>query len=126
MLASDHWNIHARDRRRFMVGRPELIAEEKALFEDPENAFSPAITEVLQAVRDRMPLDFFGMDFGIAHDGRVVLFEANATMNFFPFLRDPELAHVLRCGPPAVNAFRNLVGLPPRDFAVEPDMTDAV
>jgi hypothetical protein len=125
MLASDHWNIHARDRRRFMLGRPELIDDEKRLFEDPENGFPPAIAKVLQAVRDRMPLDFFGMDFGIAPDGRVVLFEANATMNFFPFLPDPELAHVLRCGPPAVNAFRGLVGLPPRDFAVEADTIDA-
>ena len=50
----------------------------------------------------------------VGADGRVVLFEANATMNFFPFLQDPELAHVLRCGPIAEAAFRELLGLPPR------------
>jgi hypothetical protein len=114
MLASDHWNVHAKDRRRFMLARPELIAEERQLFTDPENAFSPSIAAVLQEVRDRIALDFFGMDFGIEADGRVVLFEANATMNFFPFLRDQELAHVLRCGPVAEAAFRDLLGLPPR------------
>ena len=114
MLASDHWNIHARDRRRFMLALPHLIEEERELFADPENPFPPEIGKVLQAVRDRIALDFFGMDFGIDPDGRVVLFEANATMNFFPFLAEPELAHVLKCGPLAEAAFHDLLGLPPR------------
>ena len=114
LLASDHWNIHAKDRARFMVGRPELVDEERALFDDPENSFEPDVADILAAVRDRMGLDYFGMDFGFLPDGRLVLFEANATMNFFPFLPDPRLAHVLRCGPPAEAAFRNLLGLPPR------------
>lgn len=113
MLASDHWNIHARDRRRFMLAQPDLIEEERRLFADPENPFPPEIARVLRAVRDRISLDFFGMDFGIDADGRVVLFEANATMNFFPFLPETELAHVLRCGPIAEAAFRELLGLPP-------------
>lgn len=114
MLASDHWNIHARDRQRFMLGRPELIEEEKVLFDDPENSFSAEVADVLETVRQRMGLDFFGMDFGFGPDGRVVLFEANATMNFFPFLSDPRLAHVMSCGPPAEAAFRDLLGLSPR------------
>ena len=114
MLASDNWNIHARDRRRFMLGRPWLLDEEVILFADPEDSFPPNVANVLSAVRDRMALDFFGMDFGFGRDGSVILFEANATMNFFPFLPDPELAHVMRCRPPAEAAFRNLVGLPPR------------
>ena len=114
MLASDHWNVHAKDRRRFMLAKRELIDEERQLFADPENAFPREISNVLQEVRKRIALDFFGMDFGIGPDGRVILFEANATMNFFPFLQDPELAHVLRCGPLAEAAFRDLLGLPPR------------
>ena len=114
MLTSDGWNVHAKDRRRFMLARPELIDEERRLFEDPENPFPPAVAAVFEAVRERMELDFFGMDFGFGRDGRIVLFEANATMNFFPFLPEPELAHVLRCGPPAEGAFRELLGLPPR------------
>ena len=114
MLASDQWNVHAKDRKRFMANRLPLIEEEKAMFADPERAFSPEVLRILQAVRDRMALDFFGMDFGIMADGRVVLFEANATMNFFPFLPDPEFAYVQRCGPPAEAAFRELLGLPQR------------
>ena len=29
-----------------------------------------------------MPLDFFGLDFASAKDGKSILFEANATMSF--------------------------------------------
>ena len=49
---------------------------------NPENSFPPEVADILKAVRDRMGLDFFGMDFGLDADGRVILFEANATMSF--------------------------------------------
>ena len=112
MLVSDHWNVHAADRQRFMVPRPELVAEERALFEASE-PFPPAVGEALRAVRARMPLDFFGMDFGIRDDGTVVLFEANATMSFFPFSADPRFDYLLNAFEPAQKAFRELLGLPP-------------
>ena len=69
--------------------------------------------QTLEIVRERLGLDFFGMDFGILPDGRVVLFEANATMNFFPFLTQAEFAYVQKCLEPAQRAFRELVGLAP-------------
>jgi hypothetical protein len=113
MLVSDSWNIHARDRMRFMADRPDLIDEETRMFANPEGAFPASIGQVLEKVRDRMALDFFGMDFGIGADGRVVLFEANATMNFFPFMADPRFTYVQSCLPTARQAFRELVGLAP-------------
>jgi hypothetical protein len=113
MLVSDEWNVHARDRKRFMAERPELVAEEERMFAAPDGAFTPDVREVLKAVRQRIALDFFGMDFGIAADGRVVLFEANAAMNFFPFLADPQFAYVQRCMVPAQQALRELLGLAP-------------
>ena len=51
------------------------------------------------------------LDFGIARDGRVVLFEANATMNFFPLSPDPRFAYLARCVEPARSAFYELLGL---------------
>lgn len=112
MLASDHWNVHAKDRTRFMAERPELVAEERALMET-NDAFPQNVQEVLEAVRGRMPLDFFGMDFGITASGEVVLFEANATMSFFPFAADQQFEYLKRCFAPAQAAFRELLGLPP-------------
>lgn len=111
LLISDSWNVHAADRQRVMAERPELIAEEERMFASAEGALPESVHEVLSAVRQRMPLDFFGMDFGIAPDGRVVLFEANATMNFFPLSPDPRFAYLARCVDPARKAFHQLLGL---------------
>ena len=110
MLASDNWNIHAKDRLRFMIEQQALLDEEAAMFDRADGVFPPSVTATLEAIRDRVPLDYFGMDFGIARDGRVVLFEANPTMNFFPFLADPRLDHVRRCLKPAVAAFHEMIG----------------
>ncbi len=93
MIVSDGWNIHGRDRRRLMLGRAELRDEERRLLERPLKALSPSVVETLRAVRKRIPLDYFGMDFGIAADGAVVLFEANATMDFFSPIIAPEFAY---------------------------------
>ena len=114
MVISDNWNVHVRERTRFMSERPELIAEERALFES-EEPFAPEVRKVFDAVRERMPLDFFGMDFGITRDGQVVLFEANATMSFFPLwpTQDPQFIYLAKCLDPAAAAFRELLGLPP-------------
>jgi hypothetical protein len=94
-----------------MADRQPLLDEEAHMFEKDEGAFRPAVAKVLEAVRDRMELDYFGMDFAILPDGRVVLFEANATMNFFPFLDDPKFAYVRRCLEPARAAFHEMLGL---------------
>jgi hypothetical protein len=112
MLVSEDWNVHAKDRQRVMAEQPELIAEEQQMFATAEGAFPDEVQQVLTAVRERMALDFFGMDFGVARDGRVVLFEANATMNFFPLSPDPRFAYLARCVEPARNAFYDLLGLP--------------
>jgi hypothetical protein len=114
MIVSDSWNVHVKDRTRFMSQHPELVAEERALF-DRANPFAPGVREVLDAVRTRMPLDFFGMDFAITQGGDVVLFEANATMNFFPLwpTQDPQFIYLASCLDPAAAAFRELLGLSP-------------
>jgi glutathione synthase/RimK-type ligase-like ATP-grasp enzyme len=114
MVVSDNWNVHVRERTRFMAHHPDVVAEEKALF-DRDEPFSTEDREVFRHVRERMPLDFFGMDFGIVPDGRLVLFEANATMSFFPLwpTQDPQFAYLTKCLDPAADAFRELLGLPP-------------
>ena len=119
-IVSDDWNVHARDRTRFMATRPDLVAEERALFERLSDPFSADVARTLGEVRKRMPLDFFGMDFGITADGQVVLFEANAAMAFFPFSDDPQFEYLERCFDPARHAFRKLLGLPEQGTASSP------
>ena len=62
-------------------------------------------------VKERMKLGFFGMDFGIDRQGQIVLFEANATMNFFPLVADPRFAYLERIRRPASQAFMAMLGL---------------
>ena len=47
-------------------------------------------------------------------DGQIVLFEANATMSFFPFMEAAEFDYVRQCLAPAQQAFRELLGLMPK------------
>ncbi|MEO7654730.1 MAG: hypothetical protein ABIS23_03490 [Sphingomicrobium sp.] len=109
MIIADGWNIHVRDRARFMAERPALLTEEQAMFARADGAFPPAIHAMFKAVRARMALDYFGMDFGMKAGGEAVLFEANATMNFFPLFTDPRFAYVEQCLAPARAAFRDMV-----------------
>ena len=120
MLVSDAWNVHAGDRTRFMADRPELRAEEQEMLEAADHGLPSNVLETLAAVRDRMPLDYFGMDFGILRDGRIVLFEANATMNFFPFLPDPRFKYVRQCVAPARQAFHEMLGRKPAHVLPRP------
>ena len=106
LYVSDHWNVHSKDHVRCLAARPQLGKELLAMFIRPEGAFAQPVLKMFREVRARMPLDYFGMDFGFTPDGEAVLFEANATMSFFPSWRDMQFRY---CLPPACEAFRELV-----------------
>lgn len=89
MLASDDWNVHGPARERVMGDHPRWIAAERdLLLRGLDGLPAPARSAMLE-IRARMPLDFFGIDFALLGDGRALLFEANATMNFYPLSTDP-------------------------------------
>lgn len=81
------WNIHGRKNPKrvpFYLARPHLLEEEKRICLNPVAAIGETALQALHAIRKRIPLDVFGLDFDVAPDGRVVFYEANATMNLFP------------------------------------------
>lgn len=89
MLASDEWNVHGPARERVMGDHPRWIAAERdLLLRGLDGLPAPARAAMLE-IRTRMPLDYFGIDFALLGDGRALLFEANATMNFYPLSTDP-------------------------------------
>jgi hypothetical protein len=94
LLVSDHWSIHAADRGRYMASRPALIAEERRVVEGGVEALPAATRATLAAIAARLGLHLFGADLALRPDGTLVLFEANATMNFFPMSDDPAFAHL--------------------------------
>lgn len=75
LIASGDWNVHLRDRVS-PEQEPELRAEDDAFAQELPAELAP----VFLAVHDRLGLDYFGADFGVDAEGRVVLFEANACM----------------------------------------------
>jgi hypothetical protein len=101
MLAGDSWDIHAANRNAFMADRADLQLEEARLM---GKGFSPQVRDVFAAIHQRMGLDYFGIDFTLTPDEHVILFEANATMNFFPFSELPCFDYVERCRPTAERA----------------------
>ena len=110
MLIGDDWNVHARQRIEFMAHQQTLREEEMALFA-VGIPFPAPVQAALRALAARFPLDFFGVDFGIDRNGHAVLFEANATMNFFPFPPDPRFDYARQCIAPAQRAALGLLGL---------------
>lgn len=109
MIVFDQWSVHGSTRMQFMVHRPELLAEEARLCGRAEGPFPAPLRAVFEEVRSRVALDFFGMDFGIDRDGQAVLFEANATMNFFPPVADPRFDYLQLPLAAGRQAFQQLV-----------------
>lgn len=108
VIISDKWNVHNKDRERTMADRPDLIAEEKQLLSRPEGDFPEQVHRIFNEVRKRLALDFFGMDFSLASDGRMILFEANATMSYVMTF-SPPFHYLTQANEPAREAFREML-----------------
>ena len=106
LLIADHWSVHAKARDEFMLRRPTLQNEERDLL---MKGLPSRILEIIANIQKVIGLDFFGIDFGMDRSGSMVLFEANATMNFFPFSERPEFSYVRSCLAPAQRAFDALL-----------------
>ena len=80
----ERWNVH-RERDPAKAAEIAVPAAEEAFAQDilfkPEEALGRSGIAALREVAGRVPLDFYGIDFDILADGRLVFFEANAAMN---------------------------------------------
>ncbi|MGH2468497.1 MAG: tetratricopeptide repeat protein, partial [Chloroflexota bacterium] len=79
--------LHLAIARQWMVhylhadmAEPEHQREEALFLSDMEGALGSRALAALERIRDAMALDYGGIDFALDEQGRVVLFEANATM----------------------------------------------
>jgi glutathione synthase/RimK-type ligase-like ATP-grasp enzyme len=54
--------------------------EEAAFLSEPESVFSAANYRALSTIRERIGLDYFGVDCALDRDGNIVVFEVNASM----------------------------------------------
>lgn len=109
LIVSSQWNVHAKDRADIMAGRDDLRREEQQLVEGGFTTFRVGIDDCLREIKSRIKLDYFGMDCALLADGRLVLFELNATMNFFPLSPDPRFAYLQAGVEPAKEAMSRLL-----------------
>jgi tetratricopeptide (TPR) repeat protein len=74
-----------------MLCEKSRLDEERHFLDDPESALGARAWAALHAIGARMDLDYCGIDFSLLPDGRVLVFETNATMLVHPELEQDEL-----------------------------------
>ncbi len=82
LAISAHWKAHY-----FTAGMGERAAfrdEEARFLADMAGSLGPLAMSALAGIEQSLGLDYGGADFALSPDGRVLLFEANATMAIVP------------------------------------------
>ncbi len=91
LAISAQWLVHHETAR--MNDDPGRLAEELAFLAAPGAVLGQAGMDAIEAIGRRMDLDYCGVDFSILPDGRLLVFEANATMLTHMEAPDGPLAH---------------------------------
>jgi hypothetical protein len=78
LAISQDWKVHYFTSD--MADRPDHRAEEAKFLEDMPVVLGGKAMRALKAIQVALGLDYAGIDFGLAPDGDLLLFEANATM----------------------------------------------
>jgi len=91
LFIGPNWNVRVTDSvMAHMMASVELMAESERFMAEPEAHLGPQAVTALAAIHERLPLDYFGVDFAQLPDGRLLIFEANAVM-LLPYVETVEL-----------------------------------
>jgi len=87
------WNVHGDNRKTVMLNNPWMTDEEQAFMADPRAYLGEARYRLMQGLYRKIGLDFFGVDFTVMDDGRILIYEVNPVMihkydhaGHFPYL----------------------------------------
>jgi hypothetical protein len=78
LAIADQWMLHY--VRADMLSQQWKRDEESRFLQDPAAVLGAAAMDALRTIGQRLDLDFCGIDFSMLPDGRLLVFEANATM----------------------------------------------
>jgi tetratricopeptide (TPR) repeat protein len=78
LAIADDWKVH-RDSTD-MVNQQWMQQEEEAFLNNPATVFNSGHYRVLREIRQRVGLEYFGIDCGLDRSGNLVVFEVNASM----------------------------------------------
>ena len=87
LALSQDWKVHYFTSA--MADDAAFRAEEETFLTNMAGTLGPRVLHALAGLREALALDYGGVDFGVTPDGRVLLFEANATMAIVPPPPDP-------------------------------------
>ena len=82
LAISENWKVHYFTAD--MASSARHREEERRFLDDMPGVLGPRAIAALAAIRSALNLDYAGIDFALAPDGSLLLFEANATMVVFP------------------------------------------
>jgi hypothetical protein len=98
MFIGPDWKVGVQVRKSFMASNPKLWQEESAYLENFQEIVGRRRLETLRKIRERLSLDYVGIDAHLLPSGKLLLFEANIAMNVgadfalgsgFEYLRNP-------------------------------------
>ncbi len=104
---AESWLVHYETAG--MEGADERQLEERLFLSDPAAVIGEAAWRAVAAIGERLDLDYAGLDFSVLPDGRLLVFEANATMLAHPEPDDGELAYKNAAVARIVEAFQALL-----------------
>ncbi len=82
LAIGQRWDVHYFSAA--MAERADYRAEEARFLADPYAVLGARASDALVRVQAALGLDYAGIDFALAGDGRIVVFEANAAMTALP------------------------------------------
>jgi tetratricopeptide (TPR) repeat protein len=84
LAISEQWMVHYETANMLDPAVAWKLQEEKGFLEDPGSVLGNQGMAAMEAIGRLLDLDFAGVDFSILPDGKILLFEANATMLVHP------------------------------------------
>jgi glutathione synthase/RimK-type ligase-like ATP-grasp enzyme len=114
MYMADGWLVSGPAQRSLdrtlIEASPELQDEERAWLADPEAAVGAENLAAFRAMHEVIGLDCYGFDFGLAGDGRAIVFEANAAMNLLSIRRHvPKFPYLAPAAEAITRAIEDLI-----------------
>jgi len=78
LAIADDWKVHHDSTD--MADHQWMQREEEAFLNNPAGVFGRSHYQVLREIQERIGLDYFGVDCALDRSGKLVMFEANASM----------------------------------------------
>ena len=107
LAISEDWKVHYFTAA--MEGRSQHQDEERKFLENMSSVIGAAGMVALEEIKERLGLDYGGIDFGLDKRGNILIFEANATMVINPPAADEQGAYRRVATDNALQAVRRML-----------------